>query len=236
MEESQVEDQVVQNPPDAQEQEQNQVESHEEQKQPEPVIEKSKTEINWEQAQYALKMQKQRIEELEQRLASQIAPKVEEKDEFAELDPSDYVTVEKAQRMAEKKARVAAKEIVQEYMQQQNLVTDEQRMRTKHEDYDFVIETYAVPLIKNDPALAHKIQTSKNPAETAYKLGKLADNYEDPMKVKENTQKVEKIIKNSSRPTSGNAIGAPLKGQADQVTKMSPQQIWEQSQKYARGA
>ena len=232
MEENQVEERVEENPPVEATQEQ-----QDESKTPvEEKVEKTQSEINWEQTRAVLQMQKQRIEELEQRLNSSQKPVEEEVDEFADLDPSEYVTVEKAQKLAEKKARVAAKQIVGEYMQQQNLSNDEMRMRTKHEDYDFVIENYAVPLIKNDPALAHKIQMSKNPAETAYRLGKLADNYEEPMKVKENTQKAEKILKNSSRPTSGNALGAPLKGQADQVTKMSPDQIWQMSQKYARGA
>ncbi|MDP4164530.1 MAG: hypothetical protein Q8898_15650, partial [Bacillota bacterium] len=128
---------------------------------------KLQAEINWEQARQALQMQKAEIEELRQRLAQQAQPKVEEEpDEFADMDPSDYVTVEKAQKLAEKKAKIAAKQIVGEYMQQQNLENDQARMRSKHDDYDYVIENYAIPLIKQDPALAHKIQTSRNPAET----------------------------------------------------------------------
>lgn len=232
MEENQVEQPVEEAPKEAElNQEEVQVAAQEEVQKPE----KTPAEINWDQTRAVLQMQKQRIEELEQ-LVNKKAAQVVDEDEFEELDPSDYVTVEKAQKLAEKKAKSAAREIVGEYMQQQNLNNDEQRMRAKCEDYDYVIENFAVPLIKNDPALAHKIQTSKNPAETAYKLGKLADNYQEKEVAKQNTQKVEKILKNSSRPTSGNSLGTPLKGQADQVMKMSPQQVWEMSQKYARGA
>lgn len=232
MEENQVE-QVEETPKEANVQEVEQEQSTS----PAPAqnVEKTPAEINWEQTRTVLQMQKQRIEELEQRL-NKPAPVEEEVDEFEDLEPTDYVTVEKAKKLADRQAKSAAREIVHEYMQKQNLSNDEQRMRSTHEDYDYVIEHYAAPLIRNDPALAHKIQTSKNPAETAYRLGKLADNYEAPEMAKENTKKVEKILKNSARPTSGNALGTPLKGQADSVLKMSPQQIWEQSQKYARGA
>lgn len=232
MEEKEVEQEAADPQPESENQQQEIVQADPK----EEVIEKSKTEINWEAAQNVLRLQKQQIEELTARLNAQKPSEPEEHDDLADLEPSDYVTVEKAQKLAEKKARAAAKQIVGEYMQQQNLTNDEARMRTKCPDYDYVIENFAVPLIKNDPALAYKIQTSRNPAETAYRLGKLADNYEEPMKTKENTQKAEKIIKNSSRPVSGNSLGAPLKGQADEVLKMSPKDIWEQSQKYARGA
>jgi uncharacterized protein GlcG (DUF336 family) len=99
-----------------------------------------------------------------------------------------------------------------------------------------VIENHALPMIKNDPALAYKIQQSKNPAETAYKLGKLSDSYEETVAKQPTSQKAEKIIKNSQRPVSSNAAGTSLKSMASDVSKMSPQQIWEESQKYARRA
>ena len=86
-----------------------------------------------------------------------------------------------AEKTAAKQAEVMAKKYVQEYAQQQTLANDEQRARDKYDDYDYVLETYAIPLIKNDPALAYKIQSSKNPAMTAYKLGKLSDDYEESM-------------------------------------------------------
>lgn len=202
---------------------------------------------NWEQVHQVLKLQKQKIEELESRLAQPPA-KLEEQepDEFAELDPEDYLTVDKAkklaEKMAEKKAKEAARQIVEEYARQQSLSSDEQRMRTKYDDYDYVIENYAIPLIKNDPALAYRIQQSKNPAETAYKLGKLSDSYEETTMKQQTSPKAEKIIKNSSRPVSSNAAGSSLKSQADQFSKLDPRnpqdaaRIYEQAQRYARGA
>jgi hypothetical protein len=197
---------------------------------------------NWERANEVLKLQKQRIEELESRIAQQPAKQMvqEEPDEFDNLDPNDYLTVDKAkklaEKLAEKKALEAAKKMVGEYAQQQNIAQDEQRARSKYEDYDYVVENFAIPLIKNDPALAYKVQNSKNPAEVAYKLGKLSDDYEESIMKQQTNPKAEKILKNASRPVSGNAVGAPLKTQADNFSKMSKQEIWELSEKYARRA
>jgi hypothetical protein len=97
------------------------------------------------------------------------------------------------------------------------------------------METFALPMIKNDPALAYKIQNSKNPAETAYKLGKISDDYEGTMNKAAVSPKAEKILKNSQRPTSSNAAGT-LKTQADKYSNMSQADIWTESQKYAKRA
>ncbi len=205
---------------------------------------------NWRAANEVLRLQKQRIEDLELRLQQQEKVEkqnqvVEEEDEFAKLDQEDYLTVGKArllaEKLAEKKGRKAAEEIIQKYMQEQNVSNDEQKARSKYEDYDYIVENFAVPLIKNDPALAHKVMTSKNPAETAYKLGKLSDNYEDQMGKQIVSPRAEKILKNTSRPVSGAAIGSPLKTQSDHFSKLDSrdygdrQKIWEMSQKYAKG-
>jgi hypothetical protein len=196
---------------------------------------------NWQQVREVIQLQKQRIEDLEGRLSQKVEPpKQEEPDEFANLDPEDYLTVGKArsmaEKLAEKKAVQVSRQVVQEYMQQHQVTLDEQRMRSKHEDYDYVVENFAVPLIKNDPALAYKIQQSKNPAETAYKLGKISDSYEESNMKQPTSPKAEKILKNSSRPVSSNAVGSPLKNQADSFSNLSKQQVWEMAEKYAKGA
>jgi hypothetical protein len=199
--------------------------------------------INWRQANEVMRLQKQRIDELErshhEHAQQRQAPVAEEPDEFAGEDPDNYITVEKARRMAdkaaEKKAKVYAQQAVQEYAQQQTVAMSEERARTKFDDYDYVMENFALPMIKNDPALAYKIQQSKNPAETAYKLGKLSDSYEDSMTKAAPSPKAEKILKNSQRPTSSNAAGS-LKTQSDKYANMSQAEVWAESQKYARRA
>lgn len=196
---------------------------------------------NWQQANQVLKLQKQKIEELEEKI-SQLGKKEElpEVDEFAGIDPEEYMTFDKAKKIAEKvsekRSKAAAKEAVQEYAQQRVIKEDDDRCRGKFEDYDYVIDHFALPMIKNDPALAYKIQTSRNPAETAYRLAKLEQSMKEDPKVITTSPKAEKILKNAARPTSSNAVGTPLKAQGDQFAKMSKNDIWEQSQKYARGA
>lgn len=201
---------------------------------------KNDADHNWRQANEVLRLQKQRIEELEARMSQMAKPAEIEKDEFADLDPEEYLTVNQARKMAEKlaekKAEVTAKKYVQEYAQQQNLQNSESQCRSKYEDYDYVIENHVLPLLKNDPALAYRVQTSKNPAETAYKLGKISDSYEEGTMKQPTSPKAEKILKNSARPVSGNAVGNPLKSQADSFSKMKPNEVWEMSQKFARGA
>jgi len=218
--------------------------ANEEKAVPQEEVKKS-NDYNWEQARQALQLQKRQIEELKAQLEQKAQEKVvqqEEKDEFADLDPEDYLTVKKAKdmatKLAAKEAAKTAKQIVNEYLQQQTVVQDETRARSKYEDFDYVIENFAIPMIKNDPALAYKIQNSKNPAEVAYKLAKMSDEYEaDNMKEQKASPKAEKILKNSHRPlSSAAATSSSLKSQADNFSKMSKEEIWAQSQKYARQA
>lgn len=194
---------------------------------------------NWRQANEVLSAQKRQIEELQMRLDQMNQPKIEDEvDEFADWDPEDFMTVSKAKEMvrkvAAKEAAKVARASAAENRIQQNIASDEQRMKAKHEDYDYIIENFAVPLIKNDPALAYKVQNSKNPAETAYRLGKLSDGYEAVASQSTNPR-AEKILKNSSRPVSSNAVTSPLREQADSFSKMSHADIWKQSQQYANG-
>lgn len=212
-----------------------------------PKEEAPKEDRNWEQAREALRMQKQEIEELKAMLAHKAqAEQPKDPDEFEGLDPDDYIKVgtakEKLKKLAAQEAAQAAKQVVTQYAQQMRIDQDEQRMRSKHEDFDYVLENFALPLIKNDPALAYQINMSKNPAETAYKLGKLSDQYEETTMAKQPNAKAEKIMKNSSRPVSSAAAGSVLKSQADQFSKLDSrnvsdrQKIYELSQQYAKGA
>ena len=194
---------------------------------------------NWRQANEVLSAQKRQIEDLQRKIEQMNQPKPElEVDEFADWDPDDFMTVSKAKEMAKKlasrEATKAAKAVISEHMQQQTIANDELRMKSKHEDYDYVIENFAVPLIKNDPALAYKVQNSRNPAETAYKLGKLSDGYE-ALASQGTSARAEKVLKNTSRPVSANAVASPLRDQADSFSKMSREDVWKQSQSYANG-
>lgn len=198
--------------------------------------------INWKKANEVLKFQKMRIDELENQLQQREIPRQpdEEPDEFEQLPQDDYLTVQQArkmaEKMAEKKAKMAVKSEIEAFESRNRVAQDEARCQTKYEDYAYVMENFALPMIKNDPALAYKIQMSKNPAETAYKLGKLTDAYEETMtKQSSPSPRAEKVLKNAQRPTSSNAAGT-LKAQSEHYSKMSKDQIWAESQKYARQA
>lgn len=217
------------------------VEAAEEQKATqEPVEEQKSADYNWRQANTVMKAQQSEIEALKAHLAALAAQKPpaqeEEPDELDKLDADDVITVKHARALASKQAKMAAKEIVEQHMAQYTLTNDEQRMREKNDDYDYVLENFAIPLIKNDPALAYQVKNSKNPAETAYRLGKLSDSYQEQTTKQATSPKATKIMKNMSRPVNSNAVTSSLKTQADEFSKMTPQQIWEASQKYARGA
>lgn len=193
---------------------------------------------NWELARQALAQQKAEIEQLKAMLGNK-APEPEP-DPFAGLDPDDYLTVDEARKRFEptisKKAREAASELMEQYKLQSQIQYDEQRLRSQHEDYDYVVENFAIPLIKNNPALAMQVQNSKNPAQVAYMLGKMSDQYGESVNKQQPSQKAEKILKNSQRPVSAAAVSAPLKSQADNFAKRSKQDIWAESQRYAKGA
>jgi len=192
---------------------------------------------NWELARQALAQQKAEIEQLKAMLGSK--PPEPEPDPFDGLDPEDYLTVQEARKRFEptisKKAKEAAAELMQQYSFQQQIQQDEQRLRGLHEDYDYVVENFAIPLIKNNPALATQVQSSRNPAQVAYMLGKMSDQYGDSVNKQQNSQKAEKILKNTQRPVSAAAVSAPLKSQADSFSKQSKEDVWAQSQRYAKG-
>jgi len=196
--------------------------------------------IHWKQAREVMQSQKAEIEALRRQmedLAKVKAPP--EPDEFADFDPNDQITFAQATKLAEKKAKEAAnvsRQHIEQQMQIERKVHNaEAEARAKFSDYDYIVNNFTIPQVQKDPALAHKIAQSSNPALTAYKLGKLSDEYEAQNVQQKVDPKAAKIMKNSDRPTSSHAAGAPLKSQVGDVSKMSSAQIWEMSQKYARG-
>ncbi len=195
---------------------------------------------NWEQTRQTISALKQQNEQLHaqmMQLSQMVKPLTEEKDELEELDPNEVITVEQYKKGVEKHAKKYAQQEIQQYMRQHSLETSEQQMRASNEDYDYVLENFAIPLIKNDPALAYKVQNSKNPAKTAYQLGKLSDEYQaSAQQQSQPSPKAQKILKNTSRPVAAASVGAPLKSQVEDFSKMSQNQIWELSQQYARKA
>lgn len=202
---------------------------------------------NWAQARAVLKAQKEELEMLKYQMQQQQqqhkkAAEVEVEDEIDKLPNDELLTKAQAQKLADKRAEKLIKQRFTEYEhklkenEQARILEDsESRARSKFDDYDYVVENFALPLIKADPAFAYQVKASKDPALAAYKLGKLSDAYEDHTTKQTVSPKAEKVLKNIERPVSGNAINTSLKGQASMASNMSAQQIWETSQRYAKG-
>lgn len=197
---------------------------------------------NWRQAQQVMSDQKREIDELKAmmyQMAKGSQPEEEEEDDdFENEDDDEYVTVatakkiaEKARKTAEKHAYEAARKAVNQHLHNQNIAITQDRAREKYPDYDEVIRNYTVPLINNDPALAHKINTSKNPAETAYRLGKISDDYVEH-EMQRTSPRAEKVIKNSQRPGSSHSAQS-LKTQVSEVTNLTAAETWARAQEYA---
>lgn len=217
--------------------------------QEQPVQEEVKEEVqqpqptedpNWKFAREVMSSQKNEIEVLKRQIQELATPKPpQEVDEFADLDENDTITIAQAKKLSEKQAKKAAEGLVKEYLQKHSteirVQSAEVEARQKYSDYDYVINTFTIPQVQRDPALAHKIANSPNPAITAYKLGKLSDEYEAQVTKQNVNPKAEKIVRNSQRPSSAHSATAPLKSQVDDVTKMSSADVWNLSQKYARG-
>lgn len=211
----------------------------------EEVSQESSSDKNWKQARSVMADQKREIEELKalmnQMSQAQQAPEEEEVDDFDDADEDDYVTVAKAKQIAEKAkitaekhAYKAAEKVLKQHMHNQNISTSQDRARAKYDDYDDIIQNYTIPLIKNDPALAHKINTSKDPALAAYRAGKISDEYLESSAPKMSA-KAEKVVRNSQQPASSHA-GQGLKAQVAALSEnMTQDQVWALAQQYASG-
>ena len=204
----------------------------------------AKQDHNWKEANRVLKSQKQELDALRQQLEEmKVASKPVEVDEFASLDPDDAITVAQARKLAEKqskaaeeRARQAAREVAEEYARNMTLNNLEDKTRQSLQDYDYVVENFAIPMLQGNPSLAAAVQASPNPFMTAYKLAKTSDEYEAQMTKQNTSPKADKILKNAARPNPGNSVSPSLKGQADAYAKMSQSDIWNMSQQYARKA
>lgn len=199
-------------------------------------------EKNWIQARRVMKSQQSEIETLKQQVNKMNT--VPEKDEFADIDKDDYVTFAQAQRLAEKKAikeagRIASK-IVDEKMRLINGKDQEKETRAKYQDYDYVIDNFAIPMIENNPALAESLKVMPDFAETAYKLAKASKEYENDMQTrqkKETSKAADKVIDNTHKPVSINAASSSsLSSSVSQFASMSTEEVWKLSKEYARRA
>jgi len=205
---------------------------------------KSDHDLNWKKAREIMKAQSLKISELEAHVNRLNMPK--EKDEFENVDKDDYITFEQAQRVAEnankkveKRAQEIASQIVEERLQVVEGERLEEKTRAKYQDYDYVIDNFAIPMIEKNPALANAIKSSPNWAEVAYRFAKSSPEYEAELAKRQNSQNqqdVDKVLKNQERPIPSSAAGSSLKSQVEQFATLSPEEIWKRAKEYAKKA
>lgn len=205
--------------------------------QEEQIQQPSESEVHWREVRQALKSLKQQNLELQEQLnRRQTEP---EPDEFDGLDPTDYVSLEQAKRLVQKQAEKRAAEIASKVVEEKLRVVEnrniEQRMRERFNDYDYVIEQYAIPMIENNPAMKQALAASPNWAEMAYNLAKASPEYQTKA-TKKADPSVERIKKNVERPVSSAAAPSNLKQSVDAFTSMSPEEVWRKSQEFASRA
>ncbi len=198
----------------------------------EPVQVESKTEDhNWSQVRGVLQTQKSEIDELKRQVAEK--PEV---DEFAGVDPEEYVTFGQHQKLSQKNSQKESKEIadLKEQLMLMKSETRENIARDKHDDYDYVIQNFGLPLVHNNPRLKAALKVCDDWAEMAYNMAKATPEYQKSLT--QNSPKAEKVQKNIERPTSANAAGSSLKNQTSYFADMSKAEVWKQSQEFARRA
>jgi hypothetical protein len=97
----------------------------------------------------------------------------------------------------------------------QQLLNQENAVRTQNPDWDEVFEYYK-QIAKEDPEMHNLVMASKNPAQRAYRLGKSHPDYEKKVGQTAAGAVVNRISNNlSSPPTLNNINGASQTGEID---------------------
>ncbi len=200
------------------------------------VQEQTGVDQNWARVRSVLQSQKDKIDQLERMVQENQKPP--DKDEFDNVDGADYATVDMVKKPS-KKVKNLEKEVgeLKHKLQLNEASRQEELMRSKNDDYDYVIENFGLPLIEKNPALKQTLLQVPNWAEMAYNMAKGTPEYKKSQSNhRNNAKKVERVVKNTERPTSANAAGASLKSQAEVFANLKPSEVWKQSQEFARRA
>lgn len=199
--------------------------SHQEETQEHQKPQKGSKEFNFRELER--KLEEERLQRL--RLEEYVRNSQQKQQVEAEDDSDDdvYVSRKQVEAIALRKA--------EELLQQQNAATLEDRTRLKFKDYDDVVNEYNIKqLIEDDPDLIETLKVSPQPYATAYKLIKKSAFYQ--VKSEKRNPDAEKILKNTQKPVSSNAIQARPLAQASSFSGMSQGErdaLWKEMQEAA---
>lgn len=128
-------------------------------------------EYNWNEARRRMQELERRALESEAelgRIRQQFKPQ-EVEDPLAKLSKDDIITVAQAEQIAERKAEIKAKKIVEEYLQQKEADTVEDRIQAKHPDFNSVVTEDSIAQLKQQhPEIAESLHALRtNPYKQA---------------------------------------------------------------------
>lgn len=194
--------------------------------------EKERLQTEWEKDRQRMALLQ---EELLRRDRPQVQPEI---DEFADIEPGDWMTREKAERLFEKKAEAAAQKMIEKAEAKRRQDEAPQRIKARFGDFDSVVTEENVRKLQAlEPEVAAAlgmIQDQESKAVAAYKYIKAL-----VPQVAENSAAKQRIIDNSNQPKSLSAVGggSPL-AQADAyasgLTPELKKQLYAEMQSYSK--
>ncbi len=188
-------------------------------------------EYNWAEMRRQMREKDQQIEDLNNKFSSiSQRQEIPEEDDLANLAKDDIITVGQAEKLADKRARKIAEDVIR----QREAATVEERVQLKFPDYADVVSKENIELLKQtEPELAQSLYHMPDPygqAVAAYKLLKrMVKKPEGP------SLERRKAEENSKKPLSVNAVtNQSAIGNAhlfeNGLTKELKTQLWKEMQ------
>lgn len=225
-----------------------QTDNHEvEQQQNQIKAEEDRNDRNWravrerqKELERELRMQKEVNEKL-LAMASQIAPKQPEVDEFDQIGDDEYISKGKVNALVHKKAAKIAEDIaqrkVEEAFKQRENLNFLDNLKRKYSDFDDVVNADTLALLDaNDPELAQTIADLKDP----YKMGVQSYKYikalglSDKVPEARRTKEVEKKLeKNAKTIPSPQAFDKRPMAQAFRMTESEKTELYKEMMGFA---
>lgn len=158
-------------------------------------------EYNWAEARRKMQELERKAKEQEEVIQKLSQPKKPEEDELASLGADDIITVRQAEKLAERRARQIAEEVIK----QREAATIDERLQMKFPDFQEIVSKDNVEHLKEtEPELAKSLSYISDPydqAVAAYKLMKKLGIGVDMAKAEK-----ERAVKNTQKPVSVNAV------------------------------
>ncbi len=165
------------------------------------VKKRKDVDYNWAEARRKMHELDRQNRDLAERLERMQKAQTPEIDELSKLADDDIVTKAQANKLAERRARQIAEEVIKQHQAS----TVEERIKARYGDFDQVVTPENIEILKQrKPSLALSLAHNPDPfaqAEAVYEALKMMGTGEEVVK---NADK-ERAIKNSQKPVSVNS-------------------------------